>query len=108
MAHSVTVLEASWMKNAINAVAYKEGDAWIAQGIEYDIVAQADELIALPDAFERAVLENIRISEHLGRKPLEGIKSAPPRFLEMFESAKVEVRATNQRGAAAVAVRVAA
>jgi hypothetical protein len=92
----------------INAIAYKEGDAWIAQGIEYDIVAQASDVISLPDAFTRAVLENICITEHLGRKPLEGIKSAPSRFHEMFESAKVEVRATNQHGTTEVAVRVAA
>lgn len=98
------------MKNAIsiNAIAYKEGDAWIAQGIEYDIVAQASDVISLPDAFTRAVLENICITEHLGRKPLEGIKCAPSRFHEMFEAATVEVRSTNQRGSTEVAVRVAA
>jgi hypothetical protein len=98
------------MRNAINinAIAYREGDAWIAQGIEYDIVAQASDVISLPDAFTRAVMENICITEHLGRKPLEGIKSAPPQFLEMFKSAKIEVRATNQRGSTEVAVRIAA
>jgi hypothetical protein len=59
------------MRNAINinAIAYREGDAWIAQGIEYDIVAQASDVISLPDAFTRAVMENICITEHLGRKP---------------------------------------
>jgi hypothetical protein len=93
---------------SINAIAYREGDAWIAQGIEYDIVAQADDVVSLPDAFTRAVLENIHITEHLGRQPLQGIKSAPMRFHEMFEAAKVEVRATNQRGTTEVAVRVAA
>ena len=92
----------------INAIAYKEGDAWIAQGIEYDIVAQASDVISLPDAFTQAVLENICITEQLGRKPLQGIKSAPKHFHEMFEAAKVEVRATNQRGSTEVAVRVAA
>jgi hypothetical protein len=92
----------------INAIAYKEGDAWIAQGIEYDIVAQAGDIISLPDAFTRAVMENICIAEHLGRNQLEGIGSAPSHFHEMFELAKVEVRATNQRGATEVAVRIAA
>ena len=92
----------------INAIAFKEGDAWVAQGIEYDIVAQADDVISLPDAFQRAVLENIVITTHLGRKPLEGIKSAPPHFLELFESAKVVVKSTHQSGSTEVAVRVAA
>jgi hypothetical protein len=92
----------------VNAVAFKDGETWVAQGIEYDIVAQADDVILLPDAFSRAVLENILIAEHLGRKPLEGIKAAPFRFHEMFETAKIEMRATHQSGSAEVAVRVAA
>lgn len=92
----------------INAIAFREGESWIAQGIEYDIVAQASDVISLPDAFGRAVMENILITDHLGRKPLEGIKSAPLHFHEMYKTAKVEVRATNQTGSTEVAVRVAA
>jgi hypothetical protein len=92
----------------INAIAYREGEAWIAQGIEYDIVAQASDVISLPDAFTRAVMENILITEQLGRKPLEGIKPAPSHFHAMFDIAKIEVRATNQSGSTEVAVRVAA
>ena len=68
----------------INAVAYQEGDSWIAQGIEFDIVAHAGDILALPDAFSRAVLENIFITEHLGRKPLEGVGPAPRHFRELF------------------------
>lgn len=92
----------------INAIAYKEGEAWIAQGIEYDIVAHASDVIYLPDAFTRAVMENIYITEHLGRKALEGIKSAPARFHEMFESAKIVMKAKTQSGATDVAFRIAA
>lgn len=92
----------------INAVAFKEGDAWVAQGIEYDIVAHAYDVLALPDAFARAVMENVCITEHLGRKPLEGIKAAPAHFVEMFETADVEFRATKSKSLADVSVRVAA
>jgi hypothetical protein len=104
-------LAGTWILSSvinINAIGYLDGDAWIAQGIEYDIVAHASDVISLPDAFTRAVMENISISEHLGRKPLQGIKSAPKRFHEMFRTAKVEVRATNQSGLTEVSVRVAA
>jgi hypothetical protein len=92
----------------INAIAYEEDGAWIAQGIEYDIVAYAHDVLQLPDAFARAVVENMGITKHLGRQPLEGVKPAPPRFREMFERATVEVRPLRQRRDTEVAVRVAA
>ena len=92
----------------INAVAYEEDGAWVAQGIEYDIVAHAPDVLRLPDAFSRAVMENICITTHLGKTPLQGVKPAPGRFLELFEAATVEVRPTKQRADADVSVRVAA
>jgi len=76
----------------INAVAFQEGNAWVIQGIEYDIVAHTYDVQKVPEAFTRAVLENVAITEHLGRKPLEGIKRAPERFREMYEKAHVEMR----------------
>jgi hypothetical protein len=75
----------------INAVAFKEGDAWVVQGIEYDIVAHAYEASKLRNAFARAVLDNIVITQHLGRTTLEGIKPAPARFREMYERAGTEI-----------------
>ena len=76
----------------INAVAFKEGDAWVVQGIEYDIVAHAYDVTKLPQAFLRAVVENMIITQHLGRAPFEGIKAAPERFRSMFEEAETEMR----------------
>jgi hypothetical protein len=55
----------------MRAVAFQEGDAWVIQGIEYDIVAHAFDVKKLADAFSRAVTENIVITQHLGKKPLE-------------------------------------
>lgn len=96
----------------INAIAFEEGDAWVVQGIEYDIVAHADDVRKLPDAFTRAVLENCLITEHLGRKPLEGIKPAPERFRAMFDRAIVEMRPITgpvaDRARPEVSVRLAA
>lgn len=76
----------------ISAVAFKEGDAWVIQGIEYDIAAYADTMSALNNAFSRAVIENCVITERLGRQPLEGIKPAPEHFRTMFEHAEIELR----------------
>jgi hypothetical protein len=93
----------------ISAVAFKEGDAWVVQGIEYDNVAHADDVRAIPHAFMRAVMENIVITEHLGRRPLEGIRPAPHRFKELFETATTEMRATKRDARAPdISVRLAA
>lgn len=78
-------------ETVIRAVAFKEGDAWVVQGIEYDIAAHAWEPADLPAAFMRAVVDNVIITESLGRRPLEGIKPAPARFREMFDRAKTQV-----------------
>jgi hypothetical protein len=79
-------------KFLIKAVAFKEGDAWVIQGIEYDIVAHADDIAAIPHAFTRAVIENMLITQHLGRRPLEGIKPAPDRFRSLYDDADFEIR----------------
>ena len=74
--------------DTINAVVFREGDLWIIQGIELDIVARASDVADAPEAFMRAVLDNAVITEDLGRPPLAGIRPAPERFRLMFERAK--------------------
>lgn len=91
----------------INAIAFQEGDAWVIQGIEYDIVAHTHDVTKAPHTFLRAVVENILITEHLGRQPLEGIKPAPERFRAMYEAGTTEMRPVSSEGPE-VAVRVAA
>lgn len=76
----------------VNALAFKQGDLWIVQGIEFDIVARANDLDSVPTAFTRALVANACVSQHLGREPLEGVPQAPDEFREMFERAKTEVR----------------
>jgi hypothetical protein len=76
----------------INAVAYPEGDVWVVQGVEFDICAHADDAAGVPAAFLRAVAENVAISQHLGRQPLQGIRPAPPRFRTLFERSSTQLR----------------
>jgi hypothetical protein len=76
----------------INAIAWQEGQGWVIQGIEYDIVAHASDVASLPDAFMRAVVENVAITIHLGREPLQGVGPAPDRFRTMFDSARTTVQ----------------
>ena len=82
----------------INAVAFPEGDVWVVQGIEYDICARAADPASVPFAFIKAVAENVCICEHLGRKPLEGIKPAPDQFRAMFEAAAAKVSVVSDVG----------
>ena len=76
----------------ISAVAFEEGGVWVVQGVEYDICAHAKDPAGVPHAFQRAIAENICITRHLGRNPLEGIRPAPPHFKEMFDRAATQVR----------------
>lgn len=72
----------------ISAVAFKEGDSWVVQGIEYDIAAHANDPSDLPKALCRALAENFCITQALGRQPMEGVKPAPARFRELFNKAR--------------------
>jgi hypothetical protein len=72
----------------VNVVAFREGDLWVAQCIEYDISARSDTLPKAMIAFRRAFAANLAANSELGRKSLAGVPPAPERFRHMFESAK--------------------
>lgn len=80
------------MKDQIRAVAFQEGDTWVVQGIEYDVVAQTKNLAEAPVVFLKSLISTLLINQKLGRIGLEGIKPAPERFAEMFENADTELR----------------
>lgn len=77
----------------ISAVAYDEDGRWIVQGLEFDIVAQADSLLDAHDAFAIKVLAEIGISLDLDKEPLEDIGPAPTEFWTMFKVASMSVSA---------------
>jgi hypothetical protein len=60
----------------IRIVAFKEGDFWIAQCLEVDVSAQANDLDTLSSRIEVA-LE--------AEKPLDKLPKAPARFFEMWD-----------------------
>jgi len=70
---------------SINAIAFKEGDAWVIQGIEYDIVVHTYDVTAAPEAFMLAVIENMLITEHLGRAPFFRYFAKPESAEESIE-----------------------
>jgi hypothetical protein len=73
----------------INVLAYQEGEAWIAQGVEFDIYARAESLPKLPEAFGRALLANFGVNQELGRVGLEGIPPAPEKIRDAFRSSNL-------------------
>ncbi len=76
----------------IRAVAFQEGDVWVIHGVEFDVVAQAKDLMDAPAAFLKSLISTMLINQRLGRNGLEKISAAPERYLEMFENATVELK----------------
>ena len=77
----------------INVVLYQEDNWWIAQGLEFDISAQASSLHELHSLFAMKVVTEIVISQDLKIQPLEGIAPAPELFWQMFKEATMAVSA---------------
>lgn len=75
----------------ISVVLYQEDSHWIAQGLEYDITAQAPSLPELRERFAAKVAAEIAICMDLNRAPLAGIDPAPEKFRRMFDEAKMTV-----------------
>ena len=67
------------MSNAIRVIFFREGDAWLAQGLEHDICVQAPALDDLYGRFEVAV----RL-ESGGDGKLDHIGKAPQHFFDMW------------------------
>jgi hypothetical protein len=61
---------------------------WVAQGLEYDICAQAGTLEAVQAAFEKTLAASALVSIELGQGPFEGIDPAPKKFWDMFQQAE--------------------
>lgn len=80
-------------KIEISVVLYQEGNCWIAQGLEYDITAQAFSLPELHQRFALKVAAEVVISIDLGKEPLQGLSPAPEVFWRMFEDAPMSVSA---------------
>lgn len=72
----------------VDVVIYEEGDHWIAQGLQFDITAQARTPTDLPGRFMRAMVSEVAVALELGEEPLVSVPQAPKRFFAMFKSAR--------------------
>jgi hypothetical protein len=93
---------------SINAVAFQQGDVWVVQGIQYNLVAVARNVQDVPKAFMNAILERVHVAEHLGLDPFQGVGPAPDHFHKMFDAAATEVKPALYPGRPMASVRLAA
>ena len=64
------------MNKTIRIVAFKEGDAWVAQCLEHDVCAQAGDLDTVRARIEVAIE---------AESPLDKLPKAPAHFFELWE-----------------------
>lgn len=85
----------------LRVIAFRDEGVWVAQCVEYDIVASATTLPKLRKAFEQAVIANICANERIGRSGLDGIQPPPSKFRDLFNSADTSLRFINQASSTA-------
>jgi hypothetical protein len=75
----------------IRAVVFQSGEWWVAQCLEYDLVALAHRLEDLPRELHRVLSLQIQASLECEVEPFEGYSKAPARFWKMYDNAKSKV-----------------
>ena len=93
---------------SMTAVAFQEGDVWVVQGIQYNLVAMARNVQDIPVAFMNALCERVFVAGHLGLEPFDDLGPTPDRFHKMYEAAKTEVKLAETMGQRSPTVRLAA
>ena len=76
----------------IRVIAYKDGDLWVGQCLEYDIGAQAPDLEQLHRRLVLVIDAERRESMKRHGKPFAGIAPSPAHFQDMWETAAGEFR----------------
>ena len=93
---------------SMNAVAFQDGDVWVVQGIQYNLVAMARNVQDIPKAFMNVLIDRLHVAEHLGVDPFQGIAPAHERFHKMFEASDTEVKPAHLLSTPMPTVRLAA
>ena len=72
----------------VHAVAFREGDWWSAQCLEYDIAVQAKSVADLQGEIERVLTAYVVRARKEKRSPFEGLPPAPEKYREMYKRAR--------------------
>lgn len=81
--------------NPIRIVVYRDGEAWVAQCLEFDIGTQAESPNELRDRLDDVIAMEAAISAKYHGKPFAGIDPAPQRFFDMWDSCESDVQEWN-------------
>jgi hypothetical protein len=68
----------------IRVVVMRQGDQWLAQGLEFNLSTQAPSEPQAVRGFLRVLTAHIRRDHELGRQPLQGVPPAPERFEDLW------------------------
>jgi hypothetical protein len=75
----------------IRALLIEKESGWIAQCLDYDIVAQAKTFADLKDELDRVLLSHVTISLEMGREPFAGFPRAPQRYWDLYARASIRI-----------------
>jgi hypothetical protein len=79
----------------IRAVVFREGEWWIAQCLEHDLVGLARTLEDLPDELRKQLRTQVEASLAAGAEPFADLPAAPARFWRMYEVAEIQARSSS-------------
>ena len=88
---------------SLRVVAFREGDQWVAQCLEYDIQAQGSSFQCATRRLRGAVTSEMRYTHDKFGAPFEGIDPAPELYHDLFNSADQPMQADDN-----VEMRIAA
>jgi len=84
----------------VRAVAFRRGDWWVAQCLEYRLATQTRSLEELPYELERLLSVQVQASLARGIEPFAGFAPAPRQYWEMYERARARVEPVTAADAA--------
>ena len=70
----------------MNVVLFREGNVWIAQGLEHNLVAQGRTLPEVKDAFARVFGAQVLVDLADNLVPLSTCGSAPQEYWDLFDA----------------------
>lgn len=74
-------------EHVLSVVLFHQGDFWVAQCLEYDLVAQAEDLSDLRYEFERVLIGHMVISRENDAEPFVSLPAAPVEYWTRFAQA---------------------
>lgn len=80
------------MQIQIQVLLTRDGDWWVARGLNKDVAAQARDINDAVYEFQRVLMSHIALDLIQGRDPLEDVPPAPRKYFAMWESGLSAVR----------------